>query len=40
MSEQQGYWDVNRCAWVGATPTYVLPPAAGPADDDDTVAAD
>ena len=26
MSEKPGYWDVNRCAWVGAAPTNVLPP--------------
>lgn len=23
-----GYWDVDRCAWVGAEPRYVVPPAA------------
>ena len=22
-----GYWDVDRCAWVGVDPTYVVPPA-------------
>ena len=40
MSETPGYWDVHSCTWVGATPTYVLPPAAASAEDDTTVAAD
>ena len=26
MPEQQGYWDVHRCAWVGAAPINVFPP--------------
>jgi hypothetical protein len=28
MAEKQGYWDVQRCAWVDAEPTHVVPPAA------------
>jgi hypothetical protein len=31
MSGRAGYWDVDACAWVGAEPMYVGPPA--PADD-------
>jgi hypothetical protein len=27
MAEKAGYWDVRRCAWVGAEPTHVMPPA-------------
>ena len=32
MEVQPGYWDYERCAWVGAEPTYLLPssrPARG-----------
>lgn len=25
---RSGYWDVDRCAWVGARPRYVVPPWA------------
>jgi hypothetical protein len=31
MTDTSGYWDVHRCAWVGAPPAYVVPPVAGPA---------
>jgi hypothetical protein len=34
---RSGYWDVDRCAWVGARPRYVVPPwaerAAEPAEE-------
>jgi hypothetical protein len=26
MHAQPGYWDVDRCCWVGADPVYVVPP--------------
>ena len=25
-----GYWDIERCEWVGAEPTHVAPPMAAP----------
>ena len=25
ISARPGYWDVDRCSWVGADPVYVLP---------------
>lgn len=28
---QSGYWNVEQCRWVGAEPTYVVPPDARPA---------
>ena len=27
MNARPGYWDVEQCAWVGAEPTHVAPPA-------------
>ena len=27
MNARPGYWDVEQCAWVGAEPTNVVPPA-------------
>lgn len=27
INARPGYWDVNSCAWVGAEPMYVVPPA-------------
>ena len=26
MSARPGYWDVDRCSWVGVDPVYVVPP--------------
>jgi len=26
MTDRSGYWDVHRCAWVGAAPAYAVPP--------------
>jgi len=40
MAEKSGYWDVNRCAWVDAEPTHVMPPpptAGGTVDAPDPV---
>ena len=31
---KRGYWDVERCAWVGTDPTHDLP-RLRPADDGD-----
>ena len=25
VNARPGYWDVDRCAWVGAEPAYVVP---------------
>jgi hypothetical protein len=27
IERQRGYWDVDRCAWVGADPAHAEPPA-------------
>ena len=26
ISARPGYWDVDRCSWVGVDPVYVVPP--------------
>jgi len=26
INVKPGYWDVDRCSWVGVDPTYVVPP--------------
>ena len=26
VSARPGYWDVDRCSWVGVDPVYVVPP--------------
>ena len=26
INAQPGYWDVDRCCWVGSDPVYVVPP--------------
>jgi hypothetical protein len=26
INAQPGYWDVDRCSWVGTDPVYVVPP--------------
>lgn len=26
INARPGYWDVDRCTWVGVEPTYVMPP--------------
>jgi hypothetical protein len=26
INAKPGYWDVDRCSWVGVDPTYVVPP--------------
>ena len=26
VNTRPGYWDVDRCTWVGVDPTYVVPP--------------
>jgi len=26
INARPGYWDVDRCSWVGVEPTYVVPP--------------
>jgi len=26
ISARPGYWDMDRCSWVGVEPTYVVPP--------------
>ena len=45
MTAKPGYWDVDACAWVGAPPMYVGPPAmpaeerAAPATADGEVPA-
>ena len=28
MNTRPGYWDVDRCAWVGAEPMHVAPPVS------------
>ena len=41
MAVKPGYWDVERCAWVGAEPTYVVPPEiAGAVPAESAAAAD
>ena len=30
MAGKPGYWDVRRCAWVDAEPSYVAPPLQQP----------
>jgi len=40
VAEKPGYWDVHRCAWVGAEPTYVVPPLPEPAADEPSLPAD
>lgn len=27
INARPGYWDLDRCSWVGVEPTYVIPPA-------------
>lgn len=27
VNARPGFWDVDRCTWVGADPMYVVPPA-------------
>jgi hypothetical protein len=31
MAEKPGYWDLHRCAWVGAEPISDFPPDPQPA---------
>ena len=26
INARPGYWDMDRCSWVGVEPTYVVPP--------------
>ena len=26
INARPGYWDVDRCSWVGVDPVYVVPP--------------
>jgi len=26
VNTRPGYWDVDRCTWVGVDPAYVVPP--------------
>ena len=26
INARLGYWDMDRCCWVGVEPTYVMPP--------------
>ena len=26
INARPGYWDVDRCTWVGVEPAYVVPP--------------
>jgi hypothetical protein len=26
INARPGYWDIDRCSWVGVEPTYVVPP--------------
>ncbi len=26
VNSRPGYWDVDRCTWVGVEPMYVVPP--------------
>ena len=26
INARPGYWDVDRCSWVGVDPMYVVPP--------------
>jgi hypothetical protein len=26
INARPGYWDVDRCSWVGVDPAYVMPP--------------
>ena len=32
MEVQPGYWDYERCAWIGGEPTYLLPSARAAGD--------
>jgi hypothetical protein len=32
MEVQPGYWDYERCAWVGSEPTYLFPSARSAGD--------
>ena len=27
VNTRPGYWDIDRCSWVGVEPMYVMPPA-------------
>lgn len=27
VNARPGYWDIDRCSWVGVEPMYVVPPA-------------
>jgi hypothetical protein len=40
INAKPGYWDVDRCSWVGVDPMYVVPPlrhAEHPHDRDPSV---
>jgi hypothetical protein len=37
VNTRPGYWDVDRCTWVGVEPMYVVPPARPAAHPSDRV---
>ncbi|HEX7189723.1 MAG TPA: hypothetical protein VF423_16010 [Actinomycetes bacterium] len=39
INARPGYWDVDRCSWVGVEPTYVVPPLRRAERPDDGVVA-
>jgi hypothetical protein len=41
VNAKPGYWDVDRCSWVGVDPQYVVPPVRpAPHTHDRVVGAD